>query len=71
MAVLTTEERQAIQALRNGGHLPQKVFAQLLKKKLVTDSPVELTVAGRIVCELLQEMDQATRGDDSDTRGEY
>lgn len=71
MNSLTSEERQALQALRSGGHLSQKIFSQLLAKKLVTDAPLELTAAGRIVCELLQEVEQLTRLDDPATRGRY
>ena len=71
MAALTPEERQALRSLRNGEHLPQAAFEQLLNKKLVSPSPIELTHAGRIVCELLQEIDRLKREDDSATRGGY
>ncbi len=71
MAALTTGERRALRSMRNGEHLPQAAFDQLLNKKLVSHSPVALTQAGRIVCELLEELDHFKRDDDSATRGEY
>ncbi|HMO83464.1 MAG TPA: hypothetical protein PKC18_00950 [Lacipirellulaceae bacterium] len=71
MAILTIDERQALRSMRDGGHLPAAVFNLLVEKKLVSQSPIELTPAGRAVCELLQELDALKLADDSATRGEY
>lgn len=70
MTHLNSGEREALKTLGKGGFAPEGIVQQLIKKKLATANPLALTVAGRIVCELLLELERLGR-DDDDTRGEY
>jgi hypothetical protein len=70
MSVLNQIERQALNALRKGGLIEQEAAELLIKKKLVNAHPLELTEAGRIVCQLLQEIETLQGSDDSGTRSE-
>lgn len=71
MATLNPSERDALKTLRKGGLIQQEALDQLVRKKLAIATPLELTDAGRIVCELLLEIDTMRRDDDADTRGSY
>jgi hypothetical protein len=67
MSVLKPDERHAMNELRKGGMIRQEVLDALVNKKLASAHPLELTEAGRIVCELLQEIDMLRRDDASDS----
>jgi hypothetical protein len=71
MATLSTDEREALRRLRKGDLVQEELLHELVKKKLAKASPVELTEPGRIVCELLKEIESFTRRDDSGTRSTY
>jgi hypothetical protein len=68
MSVLKQIERQALNELRKGGLIQQDAADLLIKKKLVCAHPLELTEAGRIVCQLLHEIETLQGSDDSGTR---
>jgi hypothetical protein len=57
MPVLKQMERQALSELRKGGMIQQETLDVLVKKRLASANPLELTEAGRIVCELLLEIE--------------
>jgi hypothetical protein len=57
MPVLKQDERQALTELRKGGMIQQEALDALVKKRLASANPLELTEAGRIVCELLLEIE--------------
>jgi hypothetical protein len=61
MPVLKPDERHALNELRKGGMIQQDVLDVLVRKKLATAHPLELTEAGRIVCELLLEYETLQR----------
>jgi hypothetical protein len=66
MPVLKPDERQALNELRKGGMIQQDVLDVLVRKKLATAHPLELTEAGRIVCELLLENETLQREKEAD-----
>jgi hypothetical protein len=61
MPVLKPDERQALNELRKGGMIQQDILDVLVRKKLAMAHPLELTEAGRIVCELLLENETLQR----------
>jgi hypothetical protein len=61
MPVLKPDERYALNELRKGGMIQQDVLDVLVRKKLATAHRLELTEAGRIVCELLLENETLQR----------
>ncbi len=71
MSVLKRIEQEALTELRKGGLIKQDAADLLVKKKLVTAHPLELTDAGRIVCELLQEIEALQGSEGSSTRGAF
>jgi hypothetical protein len=71
MSLLKPDERAALKMLRKGAFAEHSAVDQLVKQKLVRRNPLELTEAGRIVCDLLAEIENLSKGEDSSTRGEY
>jgi len=71
MSLLKPDERAALKMLRKGAFAEHCAVDQLVKQKLVRENPLELTEAGRIVCDLLAEIESLSKEGDSSTRGEY
>jgi hypothetical protein len=72
MSALNSSERDALGALRKGELIKQESLEVLRKKKLISATrPIELTEAGRIVCELLQEIEGLQREDDAHSTSSY
>jgi hypothetical protein len=68
---LKHSERAALNMLRKGAFAEHDAVDTLVKQKLVRQNPMELTEAGRIVCDLLAEIETLSKDEDSGTRGEY
>jgi hypothetical protein len=71
MSILKLSERAALKMLRKGAFAEHHAVDQLVKQKLVRQNPLELTDAGRIVCDSMAEIEKLGIDEDSSAQGEY